>query len=185
MWLRCFHGKNEGTYASLVDSWGLAVFHPFFHWEGDANRVTPEYADDVVAKLKKARSRCHEPPFIDHSDYPNWCLGIVFVVFSLYFIEAENQSSACEPDALLLRQEANTFKAYAKDKNYKKAMKTLEKYRLFGVEGPITSSPSSNVADEVPTGKSPPEAWSVWVSRGWGATTYEFQRPWIHDPIGV
>lgn len=52
---------------------------------GDANRVTPEYADDVVAKLKK---------------------------------------------------EANTFKAYAKDKNYKKAMKTLEKYRQdipFGV----------------------------------------------------
>lgn len=52
---------------------------------GDANRVTPEYEDDVVKRLKK---------------------------------------------------EANTFKAYAIDKEYSKAMKTLEKYRKdvpFGV----------------------------------------------------
>jgi hypothetical protein len=29
-------------------------------------------------------------------------------------------------------QEANTFKAYAIDKEYSKAMKTLEKYRQLG-----------------------------------------------------
>eukprot|EP00913_Durusdinium_trenchii_P002635 g2440.t1 len=96
---------------------------------GDANRVTPEYADDVVAKLKK---------------------------------------------------EANTFKAYAKDKNYKKAMKTLEKYRQdipFGVgaDGGYSSSAQSLTFNE------PHRRFDAASGTYWGQWAEEF----LDQPLDV
>eukprot|EP00435_Cladocopium_sp_Y103_P066433 s399_g28.t1 len=83
--------KNAGEVTDDFIEKKLTKMVKYMREFGDANRVTPEYEDDVVKRLKKELS------LVD------W---------------------------------ANTFKAYAIDKEYSKAMKTLEKYRKdvpFGV----------------------------------------------------
>lgn len=94
---------------------------------GDANRVTPEYEDDTVKRLKKVL--CWDCLLVKQTvcttSLFQWNAGLESEEAS----RGQTRIMDCDLSNHHLDQEANTFKAYATNKDYAKAMKTLEKYR--------------------------------------------------------
>lgn len=100
---------------------------------GDANRVTPEYEDDTVKRLKKVL--CWDCLLVKQTGFAhsNLCTTSLFPPGNGLGSEEASRGQTrimdCDLSNHQLEQEANTFKAYATNKDYAKAMKTLEKYR--------------------------------------------------------